>query len=92
MNILFTLRFFPVYGGGETVTIRLAEKFAADGHNVFVFYLWESGKYELSSNISTFQVPNIGKPVGKEEIRKDNYAIINDSLSNYIKNIKQMKN
>ena len=88
MNILFTLRFFPVYGGGETVTIRLAEKFSSDGHNVNVFYLWDNGEYELDSNITKFRVPNIGSPLGKEKIRKEDYAIINESLSNYIINNK----
>ena len=37
MKILFLLRFFPVYGGGETVTIKLANKLVEHGYDVGIF-------------------------------------------------------
>lgn len=44
MNILFLLRLWPVYGGGETVTIALANEFVKRGHQVFVLYFKDSDK------------------------------------------------
>lgn len=38
MNIVFLLRPWPVYGGGETVTIALANEFVKRGHIVHVLY------------------------------------------------------
>lgn len=39
MNILFLLRYFPYFGGGESVTVRLANEFQKRNHKVFVTYL-----------------------------------------------------
>ena len=38
MNILFLQRLWPVYGGGETVTITLANEMVLRGWNVGVLY------------------------------------------------------
>lgn len=38
MNIVFLLRPWPVYGGGETVTIALANEFVNRNHSVHVLY------------------------------------------------------
>lgn len=38
MNIAFLLRPWPIYGGGETVTITLANEFVKRGHTVHVLY------------------------------------------------------
>lgn len=38
MNIVFLLRPWPVYGGGETVTIALANEFVKRKHSVHVLY------------------------------------------------------
>ena len=40
MNILYVMRFWPVYGGGETVTVTLANEFIRRGHKVDVAYLF----------------------------------------------------
>jgi Glycosyltransferase len=36
------MRYWPVYGGGETVTVTLANEFVKRGHNVFVVYKHEN--------------------------------------------------
>lgn len=46
-NIAFLLRYWPVYGGGETVTIILANEMVRRGHNVYVVYLWDYTRKEL---------------------------------------------
>lgn len=84
MNILFTIRFYPVYGGGETVTLRLAGKFADMGHNVHIFYLWDNGQQNLNSDIHIYKVSKIHLPVNGENIkRSDNHRIYKE-LKNYI--------
>lgn len=42
MNIIFLLRVWPVYGGGETVTICLANEMVKRGINVFIAYFHDS--------------------------------------------------
>lgn len=37
MNIAFLLRLWPVYGGGETVTISLANEMVKRGHSITIF-------------------------------------------------------
>ena len=44
MTVAFLLRPWPVYGGGETVTICLANEFVKRGINTFVFYTKSSPK------------------------------------------------
>lgn len=46
-NILFLLRFWPVFGGGESVTIALSNEFVNRGYKVFVAYLWDKSRGEL---------------------------------------------
>lgn len=38
MRVLFLLRLWPIYGGGETVTITLANELVSRGHDVHVVY------------------------------------------------------
>lgn len=41
MNILYVMRYWPVYGGGETITVTLANEFIRRGHNVYVVYTYD---------------------------------------------------
>ena len=47
MNILFLLRLWPVYGGGETVTICLANEMVKRGHQVSVAYFKDSVREQM---------------------------------------------
>ena len=47
MNILFLLRLWPVYGGGETVTICLANELVKRGYQVSVAFFKESLKEQM---------------------------------------------
>ena len=62
MNILFLLRLWPVYGGGETVTICLANEMAKRGWNVHIAYFKDSTKERLPyivSSIKAFRIGNV---------------------------------
>ena len=42
MNVIFLHRVWPVYGGGETVTICLANEMVKRGFNVHIAYFKDS--------------------------------------------------
>lgn len=47
MNILFLLRLYPVYGGGETVTFCLANEMVKRGWNVSILYFKENTRKQF---------------------------------------------
>lgn len=62
MNIVFLLRPWPVYGGGETVTIALANEFVKREHKVHILYthyVTNKEKPFIDERIIECQVPNI---------------------------------
>ena len=62
MNILYMMRYWPVYGGGETVTAPLANEFIRRGHKVFVSYLYykmtDPMPYQLNESIDMIEIPS----------------------------------
>lgn len=62
MNILFLLRLWPVYGGGETVTICLANEMVRRGWQVTVAYFKDTKKEQMpliDSRIKTLHIDGI---------------------------------
>lgn len=62
MKILFLLRYWPVFGGGETVTRTLANEMCRRGHEVGVAYLWDRTnniEIDLDSRINNIKIENI---------------------------------
>ncbi len=59
------MRYWPVYGGGETITVSLANEFVKRGHNVFIAYQFEKNSdpmpYEIDSRIKTVKLHTIEK-------------------------------
>ncbi len=47
MKITYLLKYFPVFGGGETVTLALANELAARGHEVSIAYFQYRGREVL---------------------------------------------
>ena len=41
MNIAYVMRYWPIYGGGETITVTLANELVKRGHNVYVIYTFD---------------------------------------------------
>lgn len=59
MTILFLLRLWPVYGGGETVTICLANEMVKRGWEVHITYFKTNTRKDLpyiDNRIKTFQI------------------------------------
>ncbi len=62
MNILFLLRLWPVYGGGETVTICLANEMVKRGYYVTVAYFKDNAKEQLpfvDERIKTIKIDGV---------------------------------
>lgn len=62
MNILFLLRLYPVYGGGETVTLCLANEMVKRGWNVNILYFKENIKNQLpfiDSRINAVKIKDV---------------------------------
>ena len=62
MNIAFLLRLWPVYGGGETVTISLANEMVKRGHSITIFYFKDfntGGTGYINSSIKAVKISNI---------------------------------
>jgi glycosyltransferase involved in cell wall biosynthesis len=85
-SIVFLLRYWPVYGGGETVTRILANKLTELGHNVEVFYLWEKTRADMpfiNQNIKQHKISGVSPPYGEDGIKKSDYKIITGYLCKY---------
>ncbi len=86
MNILFLLRLWPVYGGGETVTICLANEMVRRGWNVSVAYFKKSVKDDLpfiDPKIKAIQIENVGCDEFTET--EADSQIVQDATVSYIK-------
>ena len=63
MNILYIMRYWPVYGGGETITVTLANELIKRGHQVYVAYTGYKDihpmPYVLDEKIHAFQMHTI---------------------------------
>ena len=46
-KVVFLLRYWATHGGGETVTITLANEMVKRGHNVSVLYLWDNNRQNM---------------------------------------------
>lgn len=62
MNIIFLLRLWPVYGGGETVTICLANEMVKRGWNVSIAYFKDNVREDLpfiDQNVEAVKIDGI---------------------------------
>ena len=87
MKILFLLRFFPVYGGGETVTIKLANKLVEHGYDVGIFFIWDKTRENppfVDKRINLFKANNIEPPVRVDNYKKSDAKKIKKELSKVI--------
>ena len=82
MNILYIMRYWPVYGGGETITVTLSNEFVKRGHNVFIAYTYyntiDPMPYSLADKIKSKKLYTIEgyKKNDIDQLRK--YIIDND--------------
>lgn len=90
MNILFLLRLWPIYGGGETVTICLANEMVKRGHNVSIAFFIDSKNINklpyINPEINPIKIEGISdfNEFSKEYfVKKD----LSDKVSFELKNI-----
>lgn len=82
MNILYIMRYWPVYGGGETITVTLSNEFVRRGHNVFIAYTYYNTidlmPYSLADKIKSKKLFTIEgyKKTDIDQLRQ--YIIDND--------------
>ena len=82
MNIVFLLRFFPQYGGGEAVTLQLANELVKRNHRVTIVYLWKKESHDvfISDKIVTIQIKNVSSPVNIDDINNNDLKLLKESL------------
>ncbi|MFR3056262.1 glycosyltransferase [Phocaeicola coprophilus] len=81
MNILFLLRLYPVYGGGETVTLCLANEMVKRGWNVSILYFKENTRK---------QFPFIDPRIKAIKIEGVNYGEFSTEKAHKLKNEREI--
>ena len=85
-NIVFLLRPWPVYGGGETVTVALANELACRGHNVHILFthlvLGKKTPF-INSGITECLVPDLTADE-QHEFSKEDVTRANSFLKKYV--------
>jgi glycosyltransferase involved in cell wall biosynthesis len=87
VHIVFLLRYWPTFGGGETVTRILANKFAERGYDVSILYFWEKKRDDLpfiDSRIKQFLISGLKSPDALHTIYKPDYKILENYLRNFL--------
>lgn len=62
MKVVYLMRFWPVYGGGETVTRILVNELSSRSNDVMIIYLWDRNNQTtpyLNENIKTVKLNGI---------------------------------
>lgn len=81
MRILYIMRYWPVYGGGETITATLANEFTQRGHNIFIAYQFDNVvtpmPYEVNDKIKLFKTHTIENFTEKDVLNLHNYIVNN---------------
>ena len=83
MNIAYIMRYWPVYGGGETITVTLANELIKRGHSVHVIYTFdqtcEPMPYPLSPEIKAIKLYTIER-FSKLNVEKMHEYIENNDI------------
>lgn len=83
MNLAYIMRYWPVYGGGETITVSLANELVKRGHNVHIIYTYDKSctpmPYEVDGRIFTYKAYTIER-FKHEDIRRLHEYIKKNSI------------
>lgn len=81
MKIAYMMRYWPVYGGGETITVTLANELVKRGHEVHILYNYFKNctpmPYEIDPRIKQEQIFTV------ENYTQDNVNQLHDYLKNH---------
>lgn len=87
MKIAYLMRFWPAFGGGETVTRILANEFCNRGYEIFIFYLWDRTEQQnvfVDKRIKTFKLNGITWSKVEGEIDRSCYTSIKEQMENLL--------
>lgn len=84
LSIMFLLRFFPEYGGGEMVTLKLADEFVNRGYNVSIAFLWDSCDLSRFDDYKIIRIIDGSTPIGQDNIKSNEIRLIQESLTRII--------
>jgi glycosyltransferase involved in cell wall biosynthesis len=85
MNITFLLRYWPIFGGGETVTRVLANKFVELGYGVSIAYVWDKRQEDMpfiDPRIKEYQIKGVKDR--RHNISRFSYYLLERQLRKYI--------
>lgn len=78
------MRYWPVYGGGETVTATLANEFAGRGHSVHIAYQYEHYidpmPYSIDSSIKQVQLHTV-EGYTEQDVQKVHEYIVQNNIN-----------
>lgn len=81
MRILYIMRYWPVYGGGETITATLSNEFTKRGHNIFIAYQFDNVvtpmPYEINDEIKSLKTHTTENFTEKDVLTLHNYIVNN---------------
>lgn len=81
MNILYIMRYWPVYGGGETITASLANEFVKRNHKVHIAYKYKKTSvtmpYEINKEINEISLDTTESYTNQDVVTLHNYILAN---------------
>lgn len=81
MKILYVMRYWPVYGGGETITATLANEFVKRGHDIHIAYTYDNVctpmPYQIDSRIKSVKLFTIEGYTKKDVEKLHQYVLSN---------------
>lgn len=85
-KVLFLLRFWPYYGGGESVTRSLIHGFLERNIETHVMYLWNSDNYQSyeEPGLIECQIPNIIRIKDTVDIDSRSFQTMTNYLKEYV--------
>ena len=86
MKILFLMRFWPYFGGGETVTRLLIGEFIRRGYDICVAYWWdrnENRTYSDNEKVCKFKM-QVPPPSSTNDIAPSCYESVYQQISDFI--------
>lgn len=84
MRILYVMQYFPVYGGGETITVSLAKEFIKRGHEVHIAYTIDKTvtpmPYDVPTEIIKHKLGNLSYPFSLTDLNNLKRCVVDNKI------------
>ena len=84
MRIAFLLRYWPYYGGGETVTRVLIEEFLKRGIDIHVLYWWNRNEGRNFNPSGNYYEYKFNMPESNSYNPEGDISWLKDELTDYL--------